>query len=241
MVRAPVAILLDLDNTVYAYAPCHAAGMAAAERAAAQVDARWRAAGAFAADYAAARAAVKARTRGQAAEHSRLLYFLELLAQHQGRTPLDAVRRLHDAYWLGYFSRMRLDPGCLALLRAWRAAGLRLAWVSDFTTMRQVLKLKALGLDGAADCLVTSEAAGADKPDPRVVDLALERLGVAPGEAWLVGDDPHRDVGAARARGVPAIWLRRAGGAPAPLAAAPDAVVDDWVALRALWERAASG
>jgi putative hydrolase of the HAD superfamily len=227
---------LDVDNTVYAYAPCHAAGMAAARQAAGGLMIEWAEGEAFEAAYARARRAVKARTAGQAAAHSRLMYLLEMLAAAQGRTDLRAARRLHEAYWAGYFSEMRLDAGCAALLGDWRAAGLRLAWVSNFTTERQILKLEALGLAEAAHVLVTSEEAGADKPDPRVVDLALARLGTAPEHAWLVGDEARDDVEAARARGLASIWLRRVGNAGG--GAAADAVVDDWMALRRLWEGA---
>jgi putative hydrolase of the HAD superfamily len=133
------------------------------------------------------------------------------------------------------------DPGCPALLRDLRAAGLRLAWVSDFTTERQILKLQALGLAEAADCLVTSEEAGAEKPDPRIVDLALNRLRADATQTWLVGDNVLRDVGAASARGIAAVWLRRepAAATDLPTSGGPDAIVDDWPALRALWEQAA--
>jgi putative hydrolase of the HAD superfamily len=210
--------------------------MEAARVAAEAVLARWGVGETFEADYASARQAVKARTAGQAATHSRLLYFLEMLAAGLGRTDLRAAQRLHEAYWAGYFSGMRLDAGCAALLRDWQAAGVRLAWVSNFTTERQILKLEALGLAEAAEALVTSEEAGAEKPDPRVLELALARLGVGPGHAWLVGDDARDDVGAARARGLAAIWYRREAGASGGEGA--DAVVADWEALRRLWEAA---
>jgi putative hydrolase of the HAD superfamily len=237
---SPAAILLDLDNTVYPYAPCHAAGLAAAHAFAATLHPRWAEVAVFHAAYRAARAVVKDRTHGQAAAHSRLLYFKQML-DTDGVADLSALRQLDHAYWRGYFDQMRTDPGCLDTLQVLRAAGLRLAWVTNFTTERQMLKLTALGLDNLAHCLVTSEEAGAEKPDPRPMHLALDRLGVMPAQAWLVGDDLARDVGAARAAGVAAIWLRRELGQPLPSASVPDAVVDDWPAFQGLWESVARG
>ena len=59
--------------------------------------------------------------------------------------------------------------------------------------------------------VVVSEAVGLRKPNPLLVALALRDLGVAPGEAVLIGDHPIEDVGAATAAGVDAVWIDTAG------------------------------
>jgi putative hydrolase of the HAD superfamily len=107
------------------------------------------------------------------------------------------------------------------------------------TTEQQLVKLLALGLRDMAEFIVTSEEAGAEKPNPAGVDLALARLGVPASGAWLVGDSLQRDVAAARARGLTAVWFRR-GQVDEP-GQSPDYVVDDWFALLALVEQAHSG
>ncbi len=43
------------------------------------------------------------------------------------------------------------------------------------------------------------------KPDPRAVHAILERLGGAPGSAWMIGDN-HTDIAAARRAGVHSIF-----------------------------------
>ena len=186
-----------------------------------------------------ARREVKAQVGATAAEHSRVLYFKRMLEGVQGRTQAAWVLALDAAYWDAYYEALVLDEGCYEALLAFGNAGLRMAWVSDFTTEHQLVKLLALGLGDLVDFVVTSEEAGAEKPHPASVDLALARLGVVPGEAWLVGDSLHRDVGAARARGLTAVWLRR--GHVDDEGPAPDHTVDGWPALRALVERAARG
>lgn len=227
----PRAIALDLDNTVYAYAPCHEAGLASAAGAATGMEGRWRTAEGFAADYARARAAVKERTAGLAVSHCRLHYFKEMVETAMGRTDAPATFRLHESYWDGYVPAMKPDPGAVELLRDLRDRGVLLAWVSNFTTERQMLKLRALGLEGVANFVLTSEEAGEEKPSPRVIDLALAKLGVAPSEAWLVGDDEDADIGAARARGMTIVCLRRDGQRSE---VAADHVVGSWDEIRRL-------
>ena len=69
--------------------------------------------------------------------------------------------------------------------------------------------------------VVVSEAVGLRKPHPALVRLALRELGVAPGDAVMIGDHALEDVGAAVAAGVDAVWIDAAGmgvavGNPAP-------------------------
>ena len=45
------------------------------------------------------------------------------------------------------------------------------------------------------------------KPDPRIFQKALEALRVRPAEAVFVGDSLPRDMVAARAVGMPHVWL----------------------------------
>ena len=206
MLPRPSAILLDLDNTVYAYAPCHEAGLVSA----------FQASGfdheiTFRADYALARNQAKKPIPETGAAHCRLLYFKTLLERNTGRTQITETLALHAAYWDGYHVAMRLDPGVRELLTAWKAAQIPTAWVSDFTTERQFLKLQTLGLEDLVTYLVTAEEVGAVKPDPSGVDVALAKLGQAPGpHIWLIGDDTKRDLGVAATRGLTGILRDRA-------------------------------
>ncbi|MCP3960829.1 MAG: HAD family hydrolase [bacterium] len=211
MSTAPRILLLDLDDTVYAYEPCHRQGLASAAAAAAEIDDAWNDAERFEHDYAAARADLKCQIGRQAAAHSRLLYFKTMLESQFGGSRLGASRALQEAYWRGYYAAMRRDEGCAELLAEVRAWGLATAWITSFTTRRQMQKLRLLGLEDAADVLLTTEEAGVEKPDAALVDLALERLGAGPESAWVVGDSLRHDLPMAEARGLPFVWFRRPG------------------------------
>jgi putative hydrolase of the HAD superfamily len=102
--------------------------------------------------------------------------------------------------------RFRLLPSVHGLLWAMRAAGLRLAVVSNWdASLADVLE--ELGLAELLDAVVTSAEAGAAKPDPAVFLLALERLGLGPEEVVHVGDSPELDLAGAEAAGIRAILV----------------------------------
>jgi len=87
--------------------------------------------------------------------------------------------------------------------------------VTNGLTRIQRGRLRASGIDQYFETVITSEACGIAKPDPRILKLALERLGVSPREAVYVGDDPAVDLAAARGAGIAFVWIDR-GCHPAP-------------------------
>ena len=107
--------------------------------------------------------------------------------------------------------RFRLADRGREALEALQAAGLRLACVSNWDpTLHE--RLEELGVARFFDAVVTSAEVGAAKPDPRIFEVALSRLGVEPARALHVGDD-DRDREGAHAAGLAF--------EPAPLATLP--------------------
>jgi putative hydrolase of the HAD superfamily len=92
-------------------------------------------------------------------------------------------------------------------LERWRAAGLRLAVVSNFDSRLPGL-LDALGLADGLETVVVSSQAGAAKPSPLPFQQALTALGLSPSQAWHVGDSPE-DAAGARAAGLRCLLVRR--------------------------------
>ena len=64
------------------------------------------------------------------------------------------------------------------------------------------------------DLLVVSSHLGVSKPDPRVFQMALNRIAVPPAAAIYVGDTYVKDVMGARAAGLTPVLLDRRGTAP---------------------------
>jgi len=67
--------------------------------------------------------------------------------------------------------------------------------------------LEGLGIAGQFDVIVGGDAVRFRKPDPRHLLAAIERLGAAPNDAIMIGDNEN-DYAAARAAGVPVILMR---------------------------------
>lgn len=125
------------------------------------------------------------------------------------------------------------------------ARDFKLAVVTNGPSDIQRGKLFAAGLEDFFPVTIVSAEVGAWKPEPRIFALALDRLGVAPREAVMVGDMVARDVGAAQSAGLRGIWLDRPG--PPGMAAAaraadaadcvrPDATIRTLAELRAAIE-----
>ncbi|MBN3323824.1 HDHD3 protein, partial [Atractosteus spatula] len=98
-------------------------------------------------------------------------------------------------------------------LRRCQALGLRLAVVSNFDGRLEAV-LRSCGLRGHFQFVVTSESAGAAKPDPRIFLRALELSGERePAALAHVGDHHLNDYLAAQAVGMRSFLLERGGGA----------------------------
>jgi 2-haloacid dehalogenase len=120
-----------------------------------------------------------------------------------GAAYLDAISQRGDV----------LPGGRSTLLAAGRRA--RLGAVTNGIDRVQQSRLRAAGIAGRFEVILTSEACGFAKPHPRIVEDALAKLGASPGEAVYVGDDAHADGGAAQAAGVRFWWIDRGlGGEP---------------------------
>jgi putative hydrolase of the HAD superfamily len=117
------------------------------------------------------------------------------------------VRRLVTAYRM-HRPEIDLEPDVRRLLTRLGARH-RLAIVTDGLPSMQRRKIAALDLEPAVDAVVYTWELRAPKPNPAGFLLALDRLGVAPDCAVVVGDNPGHDVAAARAIGARSIRVRR--------------------------------
>ncbi|MDG2535763.1 HAD family hydrolase [Sphingomonas sp. HITSZ_GF] len=230
----PSCVLLDLDNTFYAYDPAHRAGMAAVETLVA--NALNLGARDFNNCFDDARTELKARLGKTAASHHRLLYFQRTIERAGfSSQPLLALQ-MNQAYWRAFLNAATLFSEALEFLDDLRIGGIPAVIVTDLTAETQFRKIIHFGMDRLVDWIVTSEEVGCEKPSARNFELALAKLGGVEGTVWMVGEEPVSDIGGARAA-VDAVTIqKRHAGVKVYDSGenAPDAVFDSFGELRRL-------
>jgi putative hydrolase of the HAD superfamily len=232
----PKAVLLDLDDTILDdsgnAAPC------------------WRAA---CTDHAAELGCADPAMLHEAIERVRTWFWSDPDRHRIGRLDLHAascevIGRACDEVGLGrsaavadmaasYLARrdasIKPFPEAVETVRWLREAGCRLALVTNGAASAQRSKVDRFALAGLFDAILIEGEVGYGKPDPRVYQRALEALGVAGRDAWMVGDNPDWDVGPPQRLGVFGIWLDRwSRGLPDGHAVKPDRIIRRLAELR---------
>jgi HAD superfamily hydrolase (TIGR01549 family) len=227
----PDAVLIDLDDTLYAYAPAHEAALSAVrQRCMVRLGLEQAA---FDGTFETARAQVKAALGPTASAHNRLLYFHRLIELSTKKSDPMLALELEKIYWRRFLSSAELFPDARDFIDELRYAKIPTALVTDLTAQVQLRKLVYFELDHAFDVVVTSEEVGADKPDARMYEAALSKLGLGKhARLWMLGDCPEKDIrGAKQAVSAFTIQKLHAGVSRADGA---DLHVDDFSTLLAL-------
>ena len=135
-----------------------------------------------------------------------------------------AINGQHSAVFAG------VVPG----LQALRAAGLRLACLTNKPNAFARPLLAQKGLDGFFEHAFGGDAFARKKPDPLPLLETCKALGTPPGRTLMVGDSSN-DAAAARAAGCPVVLVSYGYNHGEPVASAgADAVVDSLEQLPAL-------
>jgi putative hydrolase of the HAD superfamily len=118
----------------------------------------------------------------------------------------ELAMRLYETFT--DLSNYRLFPDAVPTLERLHAEGLALGVISNFEEWLERL-LAALDVARFFQVRVISGIEGMEKPDPRIFQLAMDRLGVAPEESVYVGDSPAFDIDPAAGLGMLAVLIDR--------------------------------
>jgi 2-haloacid dehalogenase len=134
---------------------------------------------------------------------------------------------LMDA-WL----QLKCWPEVPAALRALKASGLRLAFLSNMTSEMLEAGVRNSGLENLFDGVLSTDRVQAYKPDPRAYHMALDAFRLRPQEIAFAAFAGW-DAAGARAFGYRTFWVNRLKQPAEELGVAPDAIgttLDDLVA-----------
>lgn len=128
----------------------------------------------------------------------------DLVAELTG-CPREVAERVNDDYQRRYYGEfIQGTPpmaGATALLDRLRGAGVRLAVLTNKVVAGGQQMVAVQHWEGRFDAIAGRDSGGRPKPAPDGALLLLERLGVAAGEAAIVGDTEF-DMGCGRAAGL---------------------------------------
>lgn len=129
--------------------------------------------------------------------------------------PEGLASELTADFWRRYEEGpCRPFPDAVSTLTELRRRGLKTGVISNGVQSIQDAVIDALALRDLMDTVSISETEGMRKPDRRIFERTVARLGITPADCAFVGDHPEADVAGARAAGLHAIWRRTSSWAP---------------------------
>lgn len=116
------------------------------------------------------------------------------------------ARRVYEEF--GDALRWRLYDDVPRTFARLKGRGLKIGIISNWDSRLRAV-VSGLGLGSYVDDVVCSADVGLRKPDPRIFELACERIDVVPAHAAHVGDHHYADIVGAEAVGMTAILIDR--------------------------------
>lgn len=144
---------------------------------------------------------------------------------------------LREALMQAYLTLDAYDDVAPALAGL-KAAGLKTAILSNGSPTMLEAAVRSAGLDPDLDASLSVEEVGIYKPDPRVYQLAVDRLGVPASRICFVSTNAW-DAAAAAHFGLSVVWMNRFGVPPERLPGKVAATITALDALPALIARGA--
>lgn len=156
----------------------------------------------FCETYLEAKSQIKKLLQGTAASHNRYLYVQRTLEILGVRFTPQLIYNATEIYWNHILSKMALFPNVKKTLKKLKQFHVVTAVLTDLTADIQVQKLAKLKIQNCIDLLVTSEEAGADKPDVLPFKLALDKMGLVQEDVVMIGNNPKTDIAGAKNAGI---------------------------------------
>jgi putative hydrolase of the HAD superfamily len=140
----------------------------------------------------------------------RALRFKQTLA-HFGVHDEKLAQQFDHDYITEAPQKRNLIPGATELLDALKDVFQLHIITNGFPEVQQH-KIENSGLEKYFSVIVTSEACGYTKPDPRIFKYALKKAGAKANESLMIGDDLHVDIVGAREAGWDQVYFNPSGG-----------------------------
>ena len=195
-------VLVDIDNTLYAYKPAHKKALEACYELFIKKFQTSFSFEVFSEKYTEKRREVTERLKLQGACRSRFFAFQSLFEDMKIPQAFNKALEYEKLYWENFMKHIVLFENALSFLKQCKKKDLSVCAISDMQAYFQVRKLQILGVDHLVDYLVTSEEVGAEKPAPVIFETALKKMSLKASQAIMIGDDEEKDIQGAKSVGI---------------------------------------
>jgi 2-haloacid dehalogenase len=144
-------------------------------------------------------------------------------AARELKVDLDSQRR---ARLMNAYLELKAWPDVAQALKALNAAGIRLAFLSNFSRRMLEAGIKNAGLQGMFEQVLTTDAVKQFKPAPRAYQMAVDAFGLKR-EAILFAAFAGWDASGAKWFGFPTVWVNRMKSPAEELSVVPDVMCND--------------
>ena len=145
-----------------------------------------------------------------------------------GSDDLDLAREMAQVMTDLHGEYIEQFPGAIMMLAQLRAAGIRLGLITNGGQAIQYQKIDRFGLRDYFEIILVEGEFGVGKPELKIFHHALNALGLAACEAWMVGDNLTFDIAPAKHLGMRTIWHDyRQSGLPDTAIVAPDHIIHE--------------
>ncbi len=192
-------VLIDLDDTLYHYDPCHNFALKSCFDKFFEDKLSFAE---FAAIYKKKRDEVVENLKGQGACRSRFFAFQHLLEELGDHQSYVNAMNLDVLYWSSFIEVMKVDESAKTFLEKCSAEKIPVCVVTDMLAVTQVQKLQKLQLTKHVKYLVSSEEVGVEKPSELMFLTALKKLNLAAENVIMIGDNFDKDIFGAESLGI---------------------------------------
>lgn len=100
-----------------------------------------------------------------------------------------------------------MREGSVEMLKELKKRGYKLGMITNGNSLLQNTKLDTAGIRDLFDMSVVSDDIGIWKPDKRIFEYGMEKLGVSKEQSLYVGDHPVNDIQGALGAGMNVLWM----------------------------------
>lgn len=193
-------VLLDIDNTIYHYNPCHLHALDLLLTEFSNIITQPKEI--IKEEFLRSRKKVNTQLNKNASSHSRFLYIQLTLESFLKKTDFFQTIRLEELYWSAFLDKMKIDERARNFINLCYISKIPICCITDLTAQIQFRKIIKLNLEDKINFIITSEEAGIEKPEKLIFDLALEKINLDYKDVIMIGDSDTKDIKGAEDLGI---------------------------------------